>query len=289
MIVANLRSVVYTEALLYLRRRGVWISMALMIVLGLYVATWARQAPWAAWGQFTTTALWVTLLLMFTTGDGITRDRDLRVEGVLLSTPIATPVYVAGKYAAALLMLIGLAGVSLLTALVADAFNPWSSAYYWGGGPLIFGDSFFSPLGPWPYLTGWLSLMIMPLVFGAALVLAAITLMRGQRLVAYGAVLGLWIAPILAVGWPEWLDVTAYKLTAAHGLGAYSPADHLMWTVPHGPHGQAVIARAYHLSLAHLPPVQPPVFYVNRLVFLGLAAVLVMLTTALVARRRRAA
>ncbi len=291
MTLTNLRSVVRTETLLYMRGRGVWITVVLMVVLGLYVGTWARHSPWDSWGQFTTAALWMTLLLMFTTGDQITRDRDLRVQGVLLSTPLSTAAYVGGKYMAALLMLCGLAGVSLLTALGTDTISLWRSPYEYAPGPLIFGDNYFSSLGPWPYLAGWLWLMLMPLIFGAALVLAAITLMHGQRLVAYGAVLGFWLVPILAgSAWPDWLDVTAYKLSVDYRLASVTGVAQTLWRgFSTAEQRTAAETWAFHTALQHLPPVLPSIFFVNRLIFGALAATLILLTTALVARRRRAA
>lgn len=248
-----------------------------MIIGGLYAATWARAQPWNAWAQLGSTALWVTLLLAFATGDQITHDRTLRIDTVLLSTPVTTGAYVWGKYLAALVLLFGLALISLLTAVLVDGVSGWHSSHPFEAGVLFLGDAYFPSLGPRPYVAAWALLMTTPIIFGAALVLFTITLARGLRLLANILVLLFWVVPAFNRTWPDLFDVTAWRMVTHVNLGLLESNFR---------QGQASNERVVQLAVQQLPPQLPIIFLENRLLFLGISIILVFLTTALVGYRR---
>ncbi len=283
-VTRGLWSVTRLQATLILRGRATWLAGGLMVMLGLYAATWLRQAPWTEWGQINSTALWLTLLLTFGTGDAVARDRERRLDGVLLSTPVSTATYVVGKYLGALIVMCGLAALGLLTAILTDAFVPWHAASPWQSGVLIFGNAFYPSLGARPYLIGWLWLMTTPLLFGAALMLAAITLARGQHLLACVVALLIWAASTFSDAVPSLLDVTAFRLSSRYNLEALSSVNIVGYTAP----SAALQRRVAHLAAQAMPPHLPAVFYWNRLLFVSLSLALVGLTIWLVSRRRRA-
>lgn len=288
-------TVARTEFTLLRRGRGLWLAGALMAVVGVWQASALREFPPGAWGQFTFLALLVGLLLTFTTGDQIRRDRERRVADVLLSAPVATGAYVAGKYLAALAGLLGLASVGLLAAVITDR------VYEWRDPPFMLGYSSFPPLGAWPYLVGWGLLIVTPLAFGAALALACLTLVRGGRTVAAFVVIAIFLLPAFAGDWPPLLDLVglggrtqrSIAVSAAPGRLA---ADQLQ-NIPYDPRNPGyfsynrlpadVKAEVVRLVRADLPPRLPAVFWWNRALFLGLAGALVGLTASGVGRGRR--
>lgn len=271
------------EVVLLLRGRGLWLAGVVLAALGVLVGASARQTPWEAWSYIGFTTAASTLLLAFVSGDQIRRDRDQRLDGVLLSTRAPTAAYVVGKYLAALAALLGLAGVGLAAALLADR--------------LVRAD--FPPLGGGPHLVGWGLLVVVPLAFGAALALAAITLLPGGRTAAAFGILACWLLPVVVAGWPVLLDVTGAGSAPLRRLGIDREVARLVseevrraGLLPPG-EGQAgrlpaaVKARLAGRARAGLPPRYPADFWWNRAFFLGASAALVALTTYGVERRRR--
>lgn len=168
----GLWTVLRLELRLLLRGRGIWIAGLMALFFGVYEASMLREAAYDAWEQLTVATFFVTLTLTLTTGDQVIRDRDRRVDDVLLSTPIASQSYVWGKYLAALVVLLGLSAWMLPAAIVMDHFDTWRNP------PLVLGHSIYPSLGPWPYISAWLWLAIVPVIFGTALALAGVTLTR---------------------------------------------------------------------------------------------------------------
>jgi ABC-type Na+ efflux pump permease subunit len=280
----DLSTVTRLELTLLLRSRGWWITALIMVALGVWAAAGAREAPWSGWSNLAIIAVLGTLILTFSTGDQVSRDRERHLDGVLLSTPVSTAAYVWGKYLAALAMLLGVAAAGLAGAALTDQF------YTWRNPPAVLGHSTYPPLGPRPYLLGWLWLDLTPLIFGAALTLAGITIARGQRIVAYAATLVLWLMPMLFGGWPDLLDVTASRLNYSRGsadtLTAAKMA--LAWASAHGfiP-GRGVTEHVMRLVQQNVPPHLPTIFVWNRALFVCLAVVLITGTVHSVGRRRQ--
>ncbi|MGB8345651.1 MAG: hypothetical protein WCD86_12265 [Ktedonobacteraceae bacterium] len=240
--------------------------------------------PWSSWANLGTTSFFISLILAFCTGNQINRDREQRLAGIVLSTPVATPGYVCGKYIAGLASLLLLAGSGLLSALLMDHFYTGSRAF------LIFAPVFYPPLGTQPYLIGWAWLALTAIIFGATFMLACITLTRGQHVIASIAVLLIWVLPrFLTQSIPRLLDITAsvfypqFSLApASHASGA-DPLTQFLIQHPslfqNGPPPANLVQQVMHLSLAGIPPLPTPALFLwNRLFFLGLSLMLLILT-----------
>lgn len=284
-----------TELTLLARSRGWWLVAPVSAGLSAWMATEVRQSPPYAWSTMAANTLFLTLLLVLPTGDQATRDQDRRLDGVLLSTPVSTAAYVVGKYLAVVVVLIGLAGVGLMAALLTDRWAELRPSGLLG----FLGYAVYPPLGPAPYLLGWAWLVLPAILFGAALTLAATTWTGGQRVLAALLVAVVWLLPAFSAAWPALLDLPllnqpydevgpAIDLLEEARRG--QPAPQLNPDRPFDPYAflsPDLAARIVAVVRAELPPNFPPVFYANRLTFLGLAAALVSLTTTLVGRRQR--
>lgn len=283
---SNFWTVMRLELSLIWRNWITWLISLGMLVIGALCAANNRHEPWSTWQQFAFVALVLTVILIFTTGNQINRDRERRLDGIVFSTPVNTPVYVLGKYLAALLSLLCLVGLSLLAALLMDHFYPWQIVNaLWGGQSfLFFAPGIYPSLGPQPYLIGWLWLFLVPILFGAAFIFACITLTRGQRVIAYITVILLWlILPLFAHDYiPDLLDITGNSFFFRYSFGGPSPAQQLLFSSNNTGNRLTpqLAQRAVQLSLADIPPHSwPNSFLWNRLLFLALTLVLLGLTT----------
>ncbi len=144
MSIRNLHCVIRTELLLLWRGRGLPITALFVALVGVWEASGVREMPWGAWSTISLAAGFVSLVLVITSGDQVSRDRVVHLDSVVLSTPVSTVAYVAGKYLTALLTLAGLAAVNLLAAVLMDRFDPWRDP------PAILGHVHFPPWAPGP-------------------------------------------------------------------------------------------------------------------------------------------
>lgn len=284
----NLWHIIRLELTLYWRGRSIWIVTLAMILLGIVTADEVRHEAASAWTNFSGAALLITPILALTTGDQIYRDQQRRLDGILLSTPVSTGIYVLGKYLAALILLSGLAGISLLSTILTDRL------FTWGDLPIIIQAEQYPPLGPWPYLVGWTYLLLVPIVFGAAFVLATITLTRGNRIIASSGIILIWLLSALAylLKLPELLDILAsftYNYRPANDPAMQLTLKAEGW--PDGPFHAPSPAQAQqvvHLVQQNMPPAYLPLdFLWNRLFFLGLTVALMATTMYIVGRQRR--
>jgi hypothetical protein len=261
-----------------------WLMVLVMLAIGALCASNNRNEPWGSWANLGTTSLFLSLILTFSTGNQINRDHAQRLAGIVLSTPVATPGYVLGKYLAGLVSLLLLAGSGLLSALLMDHFYAGLHAF------LMFAPAFYPPLGAQPYLIGWAWFVLTAIVFGATFMLACMTLTRGQRAIAYIAAILIWILPLfLTQSIPQLLDITAnvfypqFSLSSpSHASGA-NPLNQFLIQHPvlfqDSPPPANLVGQVMHLSLAGIPPSStPPMFLWNRLFFLSLSLTLLILT-----------
>ena len=101
-------TVIHMELLLFRRGRLSWLLAIFMVLWGLFLVSAAiRFTAYNAWFHFGISYFVLTLLLTFLTGNQIQRDREQRLDSVVWSTPMATGVYVCGKYVATLLLVVG--------------------------------------------------------------------------------------------------------------------------------------------------------------------------------------
>lgn len=259
-----------------------WLIVLVMLIIGALCASNNRNEPWSSWAHLGITSVFISLILAFCTGNQINRDREQRLAGIVLSTPVATPGYVCGKYLAGLASLLLLAGSGLLSALLMDRFDTGSQGF------LIFAAPFYPPLGVQPYLTGWTWLTLPAIIFGATFMLACITLTRGQRAIAFIAALLIWILPLfLTQSIPQLLDITANVFFPDFSLAGAGPApstpfrqfrlQHPVLLQNSSPPTN-LVQQVMHFSLAEIPPSTPAMFLWNRLFFLGLSLALLALT-----------
>ncbi|BCL77912.1 hypothetical protein ccbrp13_03770 [Ktedonobacteria bacterium brp13] len=261
-----------------------WLMVLVMLAIGALCASNNRNEPWSSWAHLGTTSLFISLLLTFCTGNQINRDHAQRLAGIVLSTPVATPGYVFGKYLAGLASLLLLAGSSLLSALLTDHFATGSHAF------LMFAPAFYPPLGAQPYLIGWAWFQLPAIIFGATFMLACMTLTRGQRVIAYIAAIIIWILPLfLTQSIPQLLDITAnvfypqFSLSSPVHASGTDPFNQFLIQHPSlfqgGPPPANLVQQVMHLSLAEIPPSSPPAMFLwNRLFFLSLSLMLLILT-----------
>lgn len=285
----DLWTVIRLELTLNHRGKALWIIGLFMAILGINAASGIRAMPNAAWTNFgISEAFLISLVLTLSTGDQINRDRERRLDGVILSTPISTAIYVWGKYLAALAMLLGLSSIYLIVAILVDQFDNWHNP------PAVLAfvsQSMFPPLGPWPYVVIWSLLVIVPIIFGAALVFAGITITRGQRIVAYISVLIIWLSSIFFENMPDLLDITTSSIDHRYTPPGSDPVFMLELNVWPGHLPDPNVAnRVIHLVQANIPPSYLPISFLwNRLFFLGLAVLLILLTMRSVGKQRQGA
>jgi hypothetical protein len=261
-----------------------WLMVLVMLAIGALCASNNRNEPWSSWANLGTTSFFMSLILTFCTGNQINRDHAQRLAGIVLSTPVATPSYVFGKYLAGLASLLLLAASGLLSALLMDHFSTGSHAF------LVFAPPFYPPLGAQPYLIGWAWFQLPSIIFGATFILACLTLTRGQRAIASLAVILIWVLPLfLTQSIPQLLDITAAVFFPQFSL---APASHVSGTNPltqfliqhpvlfqDGPPPANLVGQVMHLSLAGIPPSSTPAMFLwNRLFFLSLSLMLLVLT-----------
>lgn len=261
-----------------------WLMVLVMLAIGALCASNNRNEPWGSWANLGTTSLFLSLILTFSTGNQINRDHAQRLAGIVLSTPVATPGYVLGKYLAGLVSLLLLAGSGLLSALLMDHFYAGLHAF------LMFAPAFYPPLGAQPYLIGWAWFVLTAIIFGATFMLACMTLTRGQRAIAYIAAILIWILPLfLTQSIPQLLDITAnvffpqFSLSSPSHASGTNPLNQFLIQHPvlfqNSPPPANLVGQVMHLSLAGIPPSStPPMFLWNRLFFLGLSLTLLILT-----------
>ncbi|HLH63776.1 MAG TPA: hypothetical protein VKV20_19020 [Ktedonobacteraceae bacterium] len=280
----NFWTVMKLELFLIWRSWATWLIALAMILIGMLAADNNRNEPWGIWGQIVTVGMFLALILTFSTGNQINRDRERRLDGVVFSTPVMTTVYVLAKYSAALLSLLALTGLSLLAAILTDQFYSVPQQV------LFLSPVMYPSLGLQVYLLGWVWVMLVPVIFGAAFIFACITLTRGNRVVAYIATLLIWLIPIFTAS----LNTAAFfDITATSFIPGSSPAIDFWFQYSPGvsPHPiplSQFIQKIMPLARAGVPPA--PLLnnlLWNRLFFLGLAAVLLYVTILSVQRARR--
>jgi hypothetical protein len=156
---------------------------------------------------------------------------------------------------------------------------------------LMIAPVFFPPLGAYPYLVGWAWFTLTALIFGAAFMLACLTLTRGQRAIASSALLLIWVLPrVLTPAMPQLLDITAtvfypqFSLAPSRHVAATNPllqfmTQHPAWNMD-APPPAGLVQPILHFSLADIPAsfLPPAILLWNRLFFLGLALVLLVVT-----------
>jgi hypothetical protein len=166
----------------------------------------------------------------------------------------------------------------------------------WRNPPLVLGHSLYPSLGPWPYVSAWLWLTVVPVVFGVALSLACVTLTRGLRVISSLVAIVLWFGPALFAssysGGPlSLLDVAGWSLygSVTDAVAASLPPS-LQDIFRSGASPTTGIApQMVQFMTAHLPPELPAIFIWNRVFFVALAVLLVLLTVLRVRRQRRGA
>ncbi|HZU65665.1 MAG TPA: hypothetical protein VFA09_00180 [Ktedonobacteraceae bacterium] len=277
-------TVMKLELYLFWRSWTTWLIALAIILIGVLAADNNRNQPWGIWGQIVTVGMFLALILTFSTGNQINRDRERRLDGVIFSTPVMTTIYVLAKYSAALLSLLALTGLSLLAAMLTDQF------YNVPRQVLFLSPVVYPSLGVQVYLLGWVWVMLVPVIFGAAFIFATITLTRGNRVAAYIVTLLTWLIPVFTASLNP---AVFFDISATSFLYSSSPA--VDFWIQHYPGGSPApiplpqfIQKIMPLARTEVPPAALlDNLLWNRLFFLGLAAVLLYITMLGVQRSRR--
>jgi hypothetical protein len=267
----NIWIVTTMEFRLFLRGNASWLITAFMVLSSLMLVIGGlRWNAFSAWLSLGFGYMLLTLVLAFSSGNQIQRDRDRRLDGIILSTPISTAVYVCGKYLAGLLLVLGFAALNLIVSVVLDFIVPASN---------------YAAVGPRPYVASWCVLVLIPLLFGSALTLLITTFTRGQRVVTSLILLLVWLVPVFSGTSNSLADIlnvsgmfsestdAAQKLGMTfHGAAAPSPA---------------LAHQVVQLVQTHIPwDYLTSTMWLNRAVFL-LLAVLCLLGTIRSLHRQR--
>lgn len=280
--------VIKLELFFIWRNWATWLIALAMLVIGALAADNNLSQPWQAWEQFTFISLFLALILTFSTGNQINRDRERRLDGVIFSTPIATPIYVLAKYSAALFSLLALACFSLLAAILTDQFYEIPQQI------LFFSPALYPSFGPQVYLLGWLWLLLIPLIFGATFIFACTTLTRGKRVIAYIVTFLVWLIPAFSIQQPDqrFFDVTAVSFMpqsepAGNLFFQYMMKNHLS---PNTRLPAQLVQQIMALSRADIPPASTVHGLLwDRLFFLAISIILLCVTIYGVQRIRRSA
>lgn len=281
-------TVIKLELFFIWRNWATWLIVLAMLVIGALAADNNLNQPWGAWAQITFISLFLALILAFSTGNQINRDRERRLDGVIFSTPIATPIYVLAKYSAALLSLLCLACLSLLAAILTDQFYTTQQQVF------FFSPVIYPSLGTQVYLLGWLWLLLIPVIFGATFMFACTTLTRGKRVIAYIVTFLVWLIPAYSI---QPSGQRFFDVTAASFIPQSDPAwdFFFQYMVKNHPSPNTRLpAQLVQQIMALLRVDIPPAsiinsLLVNRLFFLGVSIILLCLTIYGVQRIRRSA
>jgi hypothetical protein len=267
----NIWIVMTMEFRLFLRGKTSWLIAAFMLLSSaMLVIGGFRPSAFSAWRSLSLGYMLLTLVLAFSTGNQLQRDRDRRLDGIILSTPIATAPYVWGKYLAGLLLLLGFAAFNLIVSVVLDFIVPAAT---------------YPALGPWPIVSSWCVLVLVPLLFGAAFTLLITTFTRGQRIVTSLLVLLVWLLPTFSGTSNSLVAV----LTVSGLFGDSTDAAQKLGMTFHGATPSPVLAhQVVQLVQTHIPwDYLTPTMWLNRAVFLLLTVLCLLLTIRSLQRQRQ--
>lgn len=268
-------TVTIMEFRLYLRGKTRWLLAAFLAFSSLYFLYQAYLSHTYAsnfWENMGIAYLLLTFVLVFSTGSQLQRDQDCRLDSLILSSPVSTTTYVCGKYLASLLVILVLALVNLLVTIAGDLWLPAA------GGTVI---------GPWPYVASWGVLVLVPLLFGAALTLFVTTFTHGQRVVTGLLIFFLWVAPVIIDGQSgknyalvNALNVSGWFVFSTDAPSMAGRALHEAITPTSA--RQMVRLVQTHIPWDHLTAIM----WLNRTIFLALAILCFLGTIASLQRQR---
>ncbi|GHO63440.1 hypothetical protein KSC_023320 [Ktedonobacter sp. SOSP1-52] len=278
----NLWTVFRFELLLSWRGAMAWLLTLIIALVGMGISMLVNQVNDQWWGNLCLALGLLTLLLALTTGNQIQRDSERRLDGIVLSTPLATGSYVLGKYLAGLFSLLVYAGVAWLT--------------FVGNSYILCGQQYYSPvLGPNVYIQAWLLLVLVPVLFAASLTLFGLTWTRGHRALISVLVVIIWMVPYL-VQVPKMLTISFYMphdllYTANHFIGDGDFIDSsVKFLVQREDQGvtSTIVQQMVHLYQTVVIPEHLTLnLLINRVFFLSLSIFLLICTLSVVHRQRQ--
>ncbi|MGI9166594.1 MAG: ABC transporter permease [Pyrinomonadaceae bacterium] len=184
--------------------RGLVVIMPLAIFLSILEVAFYDVTPDVSYtGAYATNTAKSLLLFLFGisvfyAGEAMHRDREVRIEPVLWSTPASNNVFLLSKFFATLLLALSLVGLVGLTAIVIQ---------------LLRGHT---PVEVWAYLTVYSLILIPTIVFAAALSVVLNVLLRDKYLVyAVSVATGSGLFYLYSMGYKHWL---------------YNPALYQLWS-----------------------------------------------------------
>ncbi len=188
------------EMLLFVRGRIGWILAVGMLVSGVGEGISIRLLPIQFWTDVSISVLLTTLLITLAIGEIAQQGNEYQGAKLIWSTPIGTTSYLWGKYLCLLTIALGFSLEQGTVAILTD----WIFVWHWP--PLMYGHVAFQSLGIAAYIDLWWKYMLWPMLLGTSLAYSLITILKGQQIIVYLAVIILWITSYNQV-LPGWLDV----------------------------------------------------------------------------------
>lgn len=283
----RLWTVLRFELLLYWRGWPGWGIALIAALLGWIIAPIVNLEGPFLWEILCLCFGFLTLMLALTTGSQIQHDREHRLDGIIMSTAVATGSFVLGKYLAGLLTVLFYAAITLLALVITS------------GGTI--GAGYFSPpLGSAVIMQVWLMLVPVSLLFVSALMQFGISLVRGKRVLIFVIVLLIWILPLTIGGkYPDVLNLSTPSfliLSGEQGTQAGFPRIESVkeFYLPKlSENGTLHFTREDGRELVHLYQTvfisehMNSFFLLNRAFFLGLTILLLIITVYCVNRQRQ--
>lgn len=221
---ANIFAALGVEFRLLRTERSLIVIAPLAIVLSIFDLAFYRVVPGIAYsvtyasGTAKALLLFLVGMIVFYTGEAMHRDREVKIEPVVWSTPAPNSVLLLSKFCATLVLAISLVVAVGLTAIVIQLAR--------GHTPVDFSA----------YLLVYSVVLVPGIVFATALVVALNILLRNK-----------YLAYVVAIGTSAGL---VYLYSTGHNHWLYNPLLYQLWTYPDLTNETIIVSRLYCLVLA---------------------------------------
>lgn len=222
--IAKTSAALAVEFRLLRAERGLVIIVPLAIVLSVFELAFYRVTPEFSYSityassTASTVLLFLVGIVVFYTGESLHREREVKIEPVVWSTPAPNSVFLLSKWLATVLLALALVITVGLTAIVVQ---------------LVRGHT---PVDLAAYLTVYGVVLVPGIIFMSALVVALNVLLRNKHL-AYVAIIGMCagLSYLYGLGYNHWL---------------YNPLLFRLWTYAGLTNTSLLTQRLYYLALA---------------------------------------
>ncbi|HKV32898.1 MAG TPA: hypothetical protein VJP89_01110 [Pyrinomonadaceae bacterium] len=221
---ANIFAALGVEFRLLRTERSLIVIAPLAIVLSIFDLAFYRVVPGIAYsvtyasGTAKTLLLFLVGMIVFYTGEAMHRDREVKIEPVVWSTPAPNCVLLLSKFLATIVLALSLVVLVGLTAITIQLVR--------GHTPVDFSA----------YLRVYGVVLVPGIVFATAFVVALNILLRNK-----------YLAYVVAIGTSAGL---VYLYSTGHNHWLYNPLLYQLWTYPDLANQTILVSRLYCLALA---------------------------------------